>query len=204
MRETMDERNMEKSRRRFVARVVKGLRDADSWTDDECVQKSVFLAQEVLDCQQNYGFYIYHYGPYCRDLTETLQFMRVFREIVTEPDDKWAPRFQLTEKGRELANQQVEELDKVNWATKTVAEMTVPRLEAPTTAIFLKLQDPSRTDEQVATELNRVKPYISYYDAMKAIDESERIRQDARDHKLIDAFTSPVCNRICRATTTSR
>ena len=165
-----------------------GLRDADCWTGETHIQKSVFLAQEMLHCTQNYGFYIYHYGPYCRDLTETLQFMRMFREIVTEPDKKWAPRYQLTDKGRELAKQQVEELDKVNWVIKTVATMTVAQLEGPTTALFLKIQDPSRTDEQVADELHRVKPHISFYDAMDAIVESERLRQNARDHNLIDAI----------------
>lgn len=189
MREEMDNRNMERSRRQFVARVIEGLRAADCWTGETHIQKSVFLAQEVLHSRQNYGFYIYHYGPYCRDLTETLQFMRMFREIVTEPSGKWAPRYQLTDKGRELADQQVEELDKVDWVTKIVSTMTVAQLEGPTIAIFLKLQDPTRTDEQVAVELNHLKPHISYHEAIKAIAESERLRQDAVNADLITPNT---------------
>lgn len=185
MREEMDERNMQDSRRQFVARIIKGLRDAECWTDDAHIQKSVFLAQEMLRCQHNYGFYIYHYGPYCRDLTETIQFMRIFGEVATERPAKWADWYQLTEKGQALAEQQIDDLNKVDWVTKTVANMTLAQLEGPTTAYFLKLQDPTRTDEQVATELNRVKPHISYYDAFSAIAESERLRQDAIDANLI-------------------
>lgn len=185
MREALERRNMEDSRRTFLARLIGRLRDHQSWTGETHIQKSMFFLQELLGCKLGYGFYLYHYGPYCYDIYEVMQFMLMFGEIRAEDRSPYRPQYQLTKSGQLLAGRLADDDNRIDWVSRMLGPKRVADLEGPSTALLLRRQRPDRSDADTAAEINRLKPHISVPAAMHAIRELDELRSRAREDGLI-------------------
>ena len=181
MRESMDFRNGKRWRRAFLARLIRELREVGSWTGETHIQTSMFYLERMLGCVQGYRFYFYCHGPYSRDVWEVMQFMSEYGEIVAESQPRYRPRYQLTDAGRELADEFEYGAEQIEWISQYVGEKSVTPLEGPSTALFLMLQDPKRSESENAAELHRLRPHIPLWAAHVAIQDARDLRQRAEE-----------------------
>lgn len=194
MKEALDDRNCYDDRRAPLARLIQELRAVDSWTGETHIHKSTFYLQELFGCDMGYGFYLHHYGPYCSDIREVMQFMMMFGEIKPTHVPNYRPKYNVTDRGVELAETDLgtKYAKQIEWISVKIGKLPAGKLEGPSTALLLTkrqvdLGDKGRPNdhELIASEIHRLKPHISILDAHRAIDDLAVLKADAQESKLI-------------------
>lgn len=96
----MERTNKEKLKKYLVLKLVDGLREIDGRTK---FQKLVFIGQKELGLPEVFKFSGYYYGPYSKDLTETIEAlirMGLLDEEVKERDEYIEYIYTITEEGK--------------------------------------------------------------------------------------------------------
>ena len=185
MHDTLDNANRDISKRILIARLIGRMRKHGSWSGATHVQKSVFFLNQLLKVDVPFNFVLHYHGPFSRDLHEVLNWLEQYGEVGVEARGEYGPRYYLTYEGMELAEKQGDNTDRIEWVSELIAPKSVTELEPVSTALFLKMQRPERSDSDTAAEINRLKPHISVPAAVHAIRELDELRSRAREDGLI-------------------
>ena len=185
MHDTLNNANRDPAKRILVARLTGRMRKHGSWSGATHVQKSVFFLSQLLEVAIPFKFVLHYHGPFSRDVHEVLNWLEAYEEVGVQHQGEYGPRYYLTYEGMELADQQRSDAECIEWVCRHVATKSVMELEPVSTALFLKMQRPDRSDTDTATEINRLKPHISVDAAMRAVWDIDQLRSRAREDGLI-------------------
>jgi hypothetical protein len=138
----------------------------------------------MLGVPLGFDFILYKHGPFSFDLRDELTAMRADNIIKLEPQFRYGPRLANGERGEYIQQSFSRTLAKYENCIFFVAEKLggkgVAELERLATAFFVteSLGEDSPVTER-AQELNRLKPHISEESAAFAIEEIDKIKQEA-------------------------
>ncbi len=121
-------------------------------------QKTAFLAK-ALGMNITYPFTVYVAGPYSRDLT--CDYYANYQKVMALQTD-----YQPLKAEREI-------LEKIKNCSRIYDDMSL--MEATATVMYLKLQKPQSSDDDVFVELKRLKPYLSDSDRLVGISKSKEL-----------------------------
>ncbi len=165
--------------RAIVSRLVKVMRDNDSWAGETHIQKCVFFLQKLLEIPTDYKFVLYKHGAYSFDLQRELAYMRARFLLGIELRHPYGPSFTIEAGGKQHANRTTEYDDAINFVGEELSAKDVRSLERLSTAFFLQSQNPNMSDYQIACQVNRLKSHIPLPAALEAVREVAELRKKA-------------------------
>ena len=168
-----------KERRAMISRLVKVMRDNNSWAGETHVQKCVYFLQNLLHTPIDYEFVLYKHGPYSFDLQSELAYMRARFQLGIEIRNPYGPSFTIEVRGKQFANRASEYDDAINFVGKELSARDVRSLERLSTVLFLQDQNPKLSDSQIACQVNKLKPHISVCSASVAVRKVSKLRKKA-------------------------
>ena len=163
-------------RRSLLCHLVAEMRDADSWAGETQIQKSVLFLQELLGVPLGYEFVLYKHGPFSFDLRSELALMRARLQLDVEPNLHYGPSFLPGVRGLLAIKVPTRHEDAITFVAEEVSVKDTRSLERISTAFFLQEKLPSLNSNQIAAEINRLKPHISIEQAHSAVQEVDMLR----------------------------
>jgi uncharacterized protein YwgA len=162
----------------IVGQIIQRLKAYGSWCGETHIQKTAFVAKDVLGVPLSASFVLYKHGPYSFDLNGILGSMRADRVLALVPQGSYGPSFTIETAMATIFQRFQNELNRFAPKIDRVASLFGPKnvadLERIATAIFVTLKSPSDSAEVRATELNRLKPHIAIPAALLAVVEADQ------------------------------
>jgi hypothetical protein len=160
------------------------LRAKGSWCGETHIQKATYLAQELVQLPTDFEFILYKHGPFSFELRDEITAMRADellemktrREpygpslVPTSDSTQFRKRFPLT------VAKHAHELD---FVAGQVGDRSVSELERLATALFVMREDDSRDRDEQAGRIHELKPHVTVPEALRALQEVERIAAEA-------------------------
>ena len=172
---------MEAKRYALLLALLKAMKDRGSWCGETHVQKASYFLQEATNVPLNLDFILHKHGPYSFDLHEDLGDMRARLLIDIEQRPPYGPSLKRSPSAQVLAEGLSNSVAAYNSAIEFVAEKLsahhVVDLERLATALYVIRNYTAEEDK--AGLMNTLKPHISKERAAEAIDEVEKILEQA-------------------------
>ena len=171
----------------LVTRLIELLRDQGSWCGETHIQKSTLFVQDLMKVPLCFNFILYKHGPFSFDLRDELTGLRADGLIQLEPQWPYGPRVTPTDLSNYIQNISSKTLKKYNDRIAFVANKLgakgVTELERLATAFFLKQRPEAGVSIDDRTkQLTELKSHILPGIARAAIEEVDRIIEEAREH----------------------
>ena len=135
--------------------------------------------QKMLGVPLGYDFVLYLHGPFSFDLRRELTLMRVRHYVDVEQRARYGASFKPGTRGLRVTARASDYKEAIDFVAREVSPDDVGSLERISTAYFLQDTDPAVDREEIAVELNRLKPHISVDQACRAVDQVNEIRHRA-------------------------
>ena len=164
-------------RRKLVCHLVKGMHEHDSWAGETHIQKCVLFLQELMEVPTGYDFVLYLHGPFSFDLRSDLALMRARLQLDVEPRPSYGPSFTLGVRGKLAVKSSTGYEDAIDFIAREVSVKDTRALERLSTAFFMQDKYPSRSANETAAEISRLKPHISVEQARRAIEDATALRR---------------------------
>lgn len=169
----------ERQRRALVCRLIKEMRQTDSWAAETHIQKCVYFLKAMLNVPVGYEYILYKHGPYSFDLRRELAVMRARFQLDMESRYPYGPSFMLGIRGELDLDLVTQYKSAVNFVATEISTRKVGGLERLSTTLYVRVESPDLTIEQAAQRINELKPHISITDAREAIDEIVQLQKIA-------------------------
>ena len=166
-------------RRNLLCRLVEAMRNSGSWTGHTHIQKTALFLQELCGVRMDYEFVLYLHGPYSFDLSDDLALMRAQDQVGLEDREPYGPSFFVTNPNQDALADEDKLTKKIIFVADNIAIHGVGLLEQFATAFLLKSRGDWPDDDELAVELNRLKPHISLLEAHAAIKKVDEVRESA-------------------------
>jgi hypothetical protein len=161
------------------------LRDRGSWCGETHLQKASYFLQELLNVPTGFSFVLYKHGPFSFDLRDALTAMRADGLLDLVPQEPYGPSLVPTELGIELKKLYPRTLQKhskeIRFVADNLGNQNVSELEKLATALFITLQDESRSVGDRASEIHILKPHVDLHDAKLAVKMIDKVVTEARN-----------------------
>ena len=180
----MDRMN-EADRGALLCHLVAAMGAAESWAGETHIQKSVLFLQKLLDVSLGYQFVLYKHGPFSFDLRSKLAAMRADLWLDVEPHLHYGPSFTLGPWGEHAVKTPTIYKDELEFVARKVATKDARDLERISTAFYMTGKYPEQSNNEIAKEINRLKPHISVVQALLAIKDAEKLRAEAAKMKVL-------------------
>ena len=169
-----------------MTQLIEMLRDKQSWCGETHVQKAIYFAQSVAGIGLGYDFILYKHGPFSFDLRDELTALRAEGIVHLEARYPYGARIAPTEQSMDIRGRYRKTLRECNGKMQFVADKLggkdVVYLERLGTALFFSQNLKKETgDEEVAGQITKMKPHISWRDALDAIREVREIEAEAQE-----------------------
>lgn len=170
--------------------LARRLDEQGSWSGETHIQKSAYLMHELLGVPFDFDFILYKHGPFSFELRDELGSMQADRLLEREPQPPpYGPRIVITERGRELEQRLTQTMSRyvpaLDWISERVSKRGVMELERLATALWVTREQPDAGVGDRAQTLRELKRHISLDDATSAIEEIDRLLEEA--HTLVPA-----------------
>ncbi len=162
----------------LLCHLVAAMADAKSWAGETHLQKSVMFLQKLLSVPLGYEFVLYKHGPFSFDLRSELAVMRTRLLLDVEPHLGYGPSFTLGRWGERAIKKSTGYAQEIEFVAKNISTKDTRLLERLSTAFFLRNKYQGRSNEDIAKEINRLKPHISQEQAMHAIEDAAHLQAD--------------------------
>lgn len=168
-----------------LARLARRLEEEGSWSGETHIQKTAYLACELVGLPLDLDFILYKHGPFSFELRDELASMRADRlleRIAQGP--KYGPRLFVTDRGRELEERLARAVGRyatgVDWVAERIGDKGVLELERLATAQWVtrELGEEASVEER-ARRLTELKPHIHRDVAISAVEDVDRLRAEA-------------------------
>jgi uncharacterized protein YwgA len=174
-----------RQREAVVAAMDQRLAAHGSWCGETHLQKAVYFLQVLLGVPTEFGFILYKYGPFSRELRAELASMRAdgFLELVPQPQP-YGPTLQVTP----IAEQQLiarwpktlgRHSHALDFAAERLSGLGVSDLERMATALWVRRETPDARVEDQAARLNEIKPHVSPGEAMQELRKIQSMEREA-------------------------
>ena len=170
-------------RRATISRLVRVMRDTGSWSGETHIQKCVYFMQALLNVQMGYNFVLYKHGPYSFDLREELAAMMSSLELDVESRYPYGPSFVVGPRAVWDVKLSRQEEYAIKFVGENISIQDIRSLERLSTALLLQIDNPSQTDQEIATQINMIKPHITIPDANLAITKIAQLRAKMADDR---------------------
>lgn len=149
----------------IVLSLADNLKDAGSWCGETHLQKAVYLLQELAGVPLEFDFILYKHGPFSFDLRDALTAMRADYQLQLRPNPiPYGPTLVTTETGKRLQERLSTVVAPHNrqicFMARHLGSKSVTDLEQLGTAFYVRKEDDSRSQEQVARRVSELKPHI--------------------------------------------
>ncbi len=174
-----------RQREAIVAAIDQRMAERGSWCGETHLQKAVYFLQTLLDVPTDFGYILYKFGPFSRELRAELASMRAdgFLDLVPQPQP-YGPTLQVTP----VAEQQLiarwpKTLGRhgpaLDFAADQLSDLGVSDLERLATALWVRREMSDASLEDQAARLNEIKPHVSPGEAMDALRKVEDMEGEA-------------------------
>ena len=167
----------------LICHLVDAMGEAGSWVGETQIQKSAMFLQELLNVPLGYQFVLYKHGPFSFDLRSELAEMRAGLRLGVEPHLGYGPSFTLAKWGRVAMERPTEYLDEIKFVAERISTEASRPVERISTAFYMTEKYPEQSNNEIAKEINRLKPHISEAQALLAIEEAGRLREEAAERQ---------------------
>ncbi len=152
-----------------------------SWSGETHLQKSAYLAHELLGVPFDFDFILYKHGPFSFELREELDDMRANGLLTRVPQGpRYGPRLLASERGETFEQRFPKTMDRfgasLDWIADRVGDRGVLDLERLATALWVtrKLGEGSPVDDR-ALALVQLKPHVKLDVAATAVEEIDEL-----------------------------
>lgn len=180
-----------RQREAVVAALDAKLAARHSWCGETHLQKAVYFLQELLGVPTGFGYILYKFGPFSRDLRGELGAMRAdgFLELVPQPAP-YGPTLAVTDAAeRQLVARWPKTLKRydanLNFVADKLGGHGVGMLERLATALWVSREMPRANETARAKRINELKPHVSIEDARAAVQSVQGIEREAEELGLI-------------------
>lgn len=168
----------------LVMALAENLRKKGSWCGETHLQKATYFLQELHKVPTGFDFILYKHGPFSFELRDELTSMRADGFVDLQAQWPYGPSYMPTSKGKRLRQEYSRIVEKYQKALLLVAEQlgkqNVADLEKLATALYIKLQKPSKSEANRAKCLHELKPHISIDESMTAVKTVDGIVKRAK------------------------
>lgn len=173
----------------IILRLIDKLREKGSWCGETHVQKTTYFLQELMRVPTEFTFILYKHGPFSFDLRDELTSLRADGLIELEPHWPFGPRIVPTGQSEYIQETCSKTLakydDHISFVAKYLGGKGVADLERLATALYVTKHITTDTkNEERAEELTRLKSHIGLESAKTALEEVDRITEEAMTHQL--------------------
>ncbi len=171
----------------LLTSLTRKMRDRESWCGETHIQKAVYFLEDLLGLPMDFEFTLYRHGPFSFDLRDELTSMRADDLLKLEPQaPPYGPRIAPTERYEQLKKSFSATLKKYKehliFVADKIGDKGVTELEQLATALYVtKRKKPDASVEERTEELIRLKPHISAEAARVAIEEVDRMIEEAEE-----------------------
>jgi hypothetical protein len=169
-------------RQAILLELIQRLRSNGSWCGETHIQKSAYFLQELLGVPLDLNFIFYKHGPYSFDLGDEITALRADELLSVQAREPYGPTLLPTEQAGEILQQFPRTLKKYGPATEFVARRLGPKkvaeLEQLATALYVLLQERERSREEQAREMTRLKPHVTYEEAVASARAVETMQTE--------------------------
>lgn len=165
--------------------LARRLHDRGSWSGETHMQKTAYLASELLQIPFDFEFILYKHGPFSFELREELDDMRVDGLLERVPQGpRYGPRLLVSPRGVEFEERFQRTMQRysqaLDWIAEKVRDRGVLELERLATALWVtrQLDRPASVDER-ARELVALKPHVSLEAAISNVEEIDELLEQA-------------------------
>lgn len=164
--------------------LVERLREEGSWAGETHLQKAVFFLQELLGCPWGFDFILYMHGPFSFDLRDELTGLRASLLLTLEPQTPpYGAKFATTEIGANNMTRHQKTLSryaaKIDFVANFFGDKGIRELERLATALYSSRElGWSSPVEARAELLHEVKPHVPLEEALEAVADLDRIREE--------------------------
>lgn len=168
----------------ILTRLIKSLRERGSWCGETHVQKSTLFLQDLMRVPLELDFILYKHGPFSFDLRDELTALRADDLLMLEPHRPYGPRIVPTDRSEYIqgifSRTMKDYDDKIEFVAESLGDKGVADLERLATALYVTQRARAGTSGDArAKEINRLKPHISVERAGAAVEEVDRIVDEA-------------------------
>lgn len=171
----------------LLTRLIERLREKQSWCGETHVQKATFFLQKIMDVPLEFDFILYKHGPFSFELRDELTALRADDLLKLEPQWPYGPRIATTERSQYIQRIYSKTLaryeDRITFVAEWLGGKGVAELERLATALYItELAHNRASVNERANQLTNLKPHIPPESARAAIEEVDRIIEEAREH----------------------
>lgn len=168
------------SEKALLVELLELLRNRGSWCGETHLQKSVYVAQEVLGVPFKFNFVLYKHGPFSFDLRDELveaqaeSFLR--QEVRPYP---YGPTLVRGDRADTLLGGFPKTIAKyraeLEFVANQLGEKRAGELEGLITAIHVSLRDPEAKPQERAKVLRAIKPHIDSQEALAFVEDADEL-----------------------------
>lgn len=171
----------------LVTRLIELLREQGSWCGETHIQKSTLFVQDLMQVPLGFNFILYKHGPFSFDLRDELTGYRADGLIRLEPQWSYGPRITPTERSKYIQSISSKTLtkygDRVAFVANKVGAKGVTELERLATGFFVtRSTGGNESIDDRSRQLTELKPHIVPEIARAAVEEVDRIIEEANAH----------------------
>jgi len=164
--------------------VIEKLRECGSWCGETHIQKTVYFLEKLFSNILDYQFILYKYGPFSFDLRDDLGIMESIDAIRVVPQPPYGSQIvlgDLAKKIKELFPQTLSRTrEPVEFVASKLSPKNVAELEILATSLYVEDKLHHVSELEKAREICRLKPHVSFKDALEGIREVRQIMEEAR------------------------
>jgi uncharacterized protein YwgA len=167
-----------------IVELIKRMKQHGSWCGETHVQKATFFLKELFEVQLDESFILYKHGPFSFDLRKSLTEMRAhgFLSLVSQPYP-YGPSLEVNEQSSVLESKigpiSGDLAERIEKAAEVAGDKGVGALERVATALWVKKEDPSASEDVLARRLTEIKPHVSLEAATEALRTVESLREES-------------------------
>jgi len=176
-------------RQAVLLALIQELRKNSSWCGETHIQKSAYFLQELLGVPLDLNMVFYKHGPYAFDLSDELTALRADLLLSVQSREPYGPSLTPTEQAQRVLDRYPRTLQAHASSISFVAERLGPKnvveLERLATALYVIRQNPEASRDEQAHEINRLKPHVSYNEAVAALQTVEGMQDEMKALKSL-------------------
>lgn len=166
--------------------LARRLEEQGSWSGETHLQKSAYLARELLDLPFGFDFILYKHGPFSFELREELDDLRADGLLDRVPQGpRYGPRLLVSTRGREFERRFQRTMQRygqqLDWIAQRVEGRGVLDLERLATALWVTRNTGNPSIDARARALVALKPHVRADVAARAVEEIDEFQREAAE-----------------------
>ncbi|HLZ11038.1 MAG TPA: hypothetical protein VKP58_00500 [Candidatus Acidoferrum sp.] len=163
----------------LLTALAENLRKKGSWCGETHLQKATYFLQALQKVPVGFDFILYKHGPFSFELRDELTSMRADGLFDLHQQWPYGPTLIPTQKSKRFRQQYSRTLEKykrqLNFVSDQLGKQNVSELEKLATALYIRIEASSKSENQRAKYLHSLKPHVSLDDSLEAVKTVEGI-----------------------------